>query len=240
MQVITFVLLGAAVMGMCHLLGLKPAFPKIEKPKRSALCSLAAASVSMLIILALMMIGAKHGHTQGMGHKHQRHWEEQLFLVLVYFVPMLLMLRLNGETLRSAGLTRANLWKATIVGLFLAATTIFFAPGGPGAVFKFTESHNIDTLIYFGFVGFSEEIFFRGYLQSRLVAWLGQFQGWVLASIVMALFHIPQRILAAGLDFPHALASSLGLVSISLLMGFVMLRTGNVVAGGLFHTFLDW
>jgi membrane protease YdiL (CAAX protease family) len=151
-----------------------------------------------------------------------------------------LMLRLNGETLKSVGLTRDNLWKATVVGLFLSTATLFFAHGGPGAAFKSTESHNVHSLLYFSFVGFGEEILYRGYLQSRLVAWLGHYQGWILASVFMALVHLPQRILIQGMGFPHALASSLALIPISLFMGFVMSRTGNVVAPGLSHTFADW
>lgn len=239
-QSIILVLIGASVYGLCRLLKLKPVYPVIARPKRSALCSLASVSASFLIILTLILIFQKPGPTQGVDHEHHRNLVDQLFLLFVFFLPMGFMLRLNGETLQSVGLTRVNLWKATVVGLFLAAMTLFFGHGGPGAAFKFTESHNVHTLIYFSFVGFGEEILFRGYLQSRLVAWLGRYQGWVLASVVMALTHLPQRVLIQGMGFPGAIASSLGLIPISLFMGFVMLRTGNVIAPAISHTFADW
>jgi len=235
---ISFTFMGALVYGLCRMLRLNPIYAKIDRPKRSALCSLASVSASMLILSVLILTSHKHGSTQGMAHRHQRHLVDQLFLLFLYFLPMVLMLRLNGETLQSAGFARANLWKATVVGLFLAATTTFNARGGPGAAFKLTDDHNVHSLIFFSFVGFGEEILYRGYLQSRLIAWLGRYQGWILASVIMALMHLPARLPDMG--FPGAFAFSFGLIPISLLMGFVMLRTGSVVSSSLFHTFADW
>jgi membrane protease YdiL (CAAX protease family) len=240
MQTIAWLALGGALtVGLCRLLRLKPVYPMIAKPKRSALCSIASVSASMLILFALVLLSYKHGSTQGMDHKQQYDLASQLFLLLVYFLPMALIIRLNGETLQSVGFTRANLCKATVVGLFLAATTFFLAPGGPGAAFKFTQSHNAHSLIFYSFVGFGEEFLFRGYLQSRLVAWLGHYQGWILASVIMALVHLPPQVLS-GVSFPSALASSLGVIPASLLMGFVMLRTGNAIAPSIYHTFANW
>ena len=239
-QSILFALIGALVYGLCRLLRLKPVYPKIDRPKRSALCSLASVSASMLIIVVLMLISHKNGPTQGMDHKQRHDLASQLFLLLVYFLPMALMLRLNGEKLQSVGLTTVNLWRATVVGLFLATATILLADGGPVAVFKFTQTHNAHSLVFYSFVGFGEEFLFRGYLQSRLVAWLGHYQGWILASVITALMHLPQRLLIQGMGFPDAIASSLGLIPISLFQGFVMLRTGNTITTGLYHTFANW
>jgi len=240
-QLISLVLTGALVYGLCRLLRLKPVYPVIARPKRSALCSLASVSASMLIILlVLMLISQKPGPTQGVGHEHHRNLVDQLFILFVYFLPMALMLRLNGEKLQSVGLTRVNLWKATVVGLFLATATILLTDGGPGAVFKFTEGHNMNSFIHFSFVGFGEEILLRGFLQSRLVAWLGQYKGLIFASVITALMHLPQRLLIQDMGFPDAIASSLGLIPISLFQGFVMLRTGNAIAPSVYHTFANW
>jgi membrane protease YdiL (CAAX protease family) len=96
-----------------------------------------------------------------------------------------------------------------------------------------------DLLIILTVASFVEEVFFRGYLQSRLVAWLGHYQGWILASVIMALVHLPPQVLS-GVSFPSALASSLGVIPASLLMGFVMLRTGNAIAPSIYHTFANW
>jgi membrane protease YdiL (CAAX protease family) len=94
--------------------------------------------------------------------------------------------------------------------------------------------------LQFSVVGFSEEFAFRGYLQTRLCAWLGRWQGWLLASVLMALIHIPQRVWMLGFDASTAFLSSAYLIPISLIMGFVMLRTENIVAPAIFNTFSDW
>lgn len=246
-QIVEFTLIGALVYGLCRLLRLEPVYPKIARPKRSALCALASVFASFLIMfvpMLIMLINHKLGPTQGVspgvGHEHHQNLVNQLFGLFVIFLPMALMIRLNGEKLKSIGFTRTNLWKATVIGLFLVPTTLFFVNGGPSSAFKFTDSHNLHSLIYFSFVGFGEEILFRGYLQNRLVAWLGHYQGWILTSVVFSLVHVPQRVVAQGMSIPHALVSSLVLIPVGLLMGFVMLRTGSVVPGSLFHTFVNW
>ena len=43
-----------------------------------------------------------------------------------------------------------------------------------------------------------------------------------------------------GMGPLDALASAATLIPVSLFLGFVMIRTGNVVASGLFHTVAGW
>jgi len=237
---IYFALVGTLVYGLCRLLKLNPVYPKINRPRLSAICALIAVLASMLVVTLLMMSSGNHRHAATHNAVHRYNLIPQMFLVILYCLPMALMLRLNRETLRSTGLTTSNFWKAIVVGLFLAATTLVTARGGPFAGLRGLDSQRLQALLYFGIVGFGEEFLFRGYLQSRIVAWLGQIRGLGLASAIMALAHIPNRILGLGMDLPHALASSAGLVAISLLCGFVMLRTGSVVAPAIFHAFADW
>lgn len=240
---IAFVLIGAVTVGLCRLLKLNPVRPKIENPKRSAVCALLAVSASMFVLTILTMHSAspKSVTTTGMDPTLRLllYLAPQLILILVYCLPMALMLRLNRETLRSAGLTASNFWKVTIIGLFLAALTLI-ASGKGGTHSSYEHNHPVAALVYCSLVGFGEEFLFRGYLQTRLVAWLGHYQGWILTSVAMALGHVPARVFIQGSDFPHALTSSLGLIPVSLLMGFIMLRTGSIIPSGIFHTFLGW
>jgi membrane protease YdiL (CAAX protease family) len=89
-------------------------------------------------------------------------------------------------------------------------------------------------------VGFGEEFLFRGYLQTRLVARLGLGRGWILTALIFSLIHLPQRLVTPGTGIGDAAAATLGLLPVSLLLGFIMLRVQNVVAPGLFHTFANW
>jgi hypothetical protein len=52
--------------------------------------------------------------------------------------------------------------------------------------------------------------------------------------------HVPHNAWIEGKDWGDALIASASLVPVSLLMGYVMKATGNVVAPGLFHTFANW
>jgi membrane protease YdiL (CAAX protease family) len=112
--------------------------------------------------------------------------------------------------------------------------------GGLSAALKALEASHLWALVYFVITGAWEEFAFRGYLQTRLVAWLGRWQGWILTSVMMALGHIVQRITVESMTPDQALASSMAVIPVSLLTGYTMLRTENVVAPAIFHTFADW
>lgn len=75
--------------------------------------------------------------------------------------------------------------------------------------------------------GVAEEVFFRGFLQSLLVAWLGLL-GLPIQALVFALFHpVPKR------AFAYPLYTGLA----GLLFGLVYLLTGSLLPGILAHFF---
>ena len=77
-------------------------------------------------------------------------------------------------------------------------------------------------------------------MQTRLIAWLGKRQGWLLTSILMAMAHITQRIAVMGLSSMEAIISSALLIPVNLLLGYMMLRTDNVIGPALLHIYADW
>jgi membrane protease YdiL (CAAX protease family) len=89
-------------------------------------------------------------------------------------------------------------------------------------------------------VGFFEEFAFRGYLQTRLINWLGKTTGWLLVAVLFSLIHFGDRMVMLGMGPGEALLDCLTLIPISLFFGFVMLRTGSIVAPGIIHTFANW
>ncbi|NWF86431.1 CPBP family intramembrane metalloprotease, partial [Candidatus Bathyarchaeota archaeon] len=88
-------------------------------------------------------------------------------------------------------------------------------------------------------VGFGEELLFRGFLQLRCSVWLGEIKGLIVASVIMAFAHLPQKIFVMGTSSLQAVISATFLIPVSLLMGFFMLRTQNVFGPAILHTAMD-
>jgi membrane protease YdiL (CAAX protease family) len=197
-----------------------------------------------MAIIDLLMLRQyrQHGPTPGSAPTFTQLTDlvPQIVVLAAYVVPAAIFMLISRERLASVGITTRSLWQAVLIGLGLALLTFYFQPGGFWAKIGKAHAQHAIAFVFYAFVGFGEEFLFRGYLQTRLVAWLGAWQGWVLASVSMALVHYPHRWLIEGQSAGAAAVSSLALVPVSLLMGFVMLRTGNIVAPGLFHTFANW
>jgi membrane protease YdiL (CAAX protease family) len=195
--------------------------------------------LQILFVLVFIRSGAQPPEESPEVQYNFSRFLNQAMVYLILVGPALVLMRLRKEPLASAGVSRYNLGGALLVGLILAAAS-FISSNGMQALAQGLSRNQLWALPYFAAVGFGEEFLFRGYLQIRLVAWLGQLPGWLLTSIVMAMMHIGQRVAVQGLSSPEALLSSALLIPISLFMGFVMLRTGNIIAPGIAHTFANW
>jgi membrane protease YdiL (CAAX protease family) len=243
MQVPVFAVIGAIVYGLSRLLHCRPAPVTLANPRKSSLHALIAVVVSMAV-LALLMVRqfVRHGAEapQHTPIESVRDLIPQMAILVIYGLPAALFLIRNKEGLQTVGITRRNLWQATAIGLLLAAITLSFGKGGPEGLLQRIGPQHALPLVYYAFVGFGEEFLFRGYLQARLMAWLGTGRGWLAASVIMALVHFPHRLLIGGMGPLEALGASAELIPVSLLMGYIMIRVRNIVAPGLFHTFANW
>jgi membrane protease YdiL (CAAX protease family) len=95
-------------------------------------------------------------------------------------------------------------------------------------------------LVWSAMAGFSEEITFRGYLQTRFEAAWGTWAGYVVTVLVFALAHFPSSYVLYSGNVLDALLSSLGRVGLGVLLGFYYIRSRNVVPGAISHTFYNW
>lgn len=242
-QIIVFAIIGGVVWGLSRLLRCKPLDPGIAKPKRSSLQALAAITFSMLLF-AIVTMGMRslQAEAPGLeaGYTNLGDLVQRFVPLILMILPMGIFIIRAGESLKSIGITSTNLWQSAVIGSVLALMTFYLQYGGFLAVLESLKPRHGYSFVYFAFVGFGEEILFRGYLQTRLIAWLGKWQGWLLASAVMAVAHFPQRILIGGMDPGDAFLNACGLIPASLLFGFIMLKTRNVLAPGLLHTIANW
>lgn len=188
-QIIMFSIIGGVVWGLSRLLRCKPLYPGIAKPKRSSLQALVAITFSMLLFaIVTMCMRSLHCEAPGLetGYTNLGNLVQQFAPLIFMFLPMWIFIFRDGESLRSIGITSTNLWQSLVIGSVLALMTFYSQHGGFLAVLESLKPRHGYSFAYFAFVGFGEEILFRGYLQTRLIAWLGKWQGWLLASAVMA------------------------------------------------------
>lgn len=246
-QSLTFLLIAGIVYLLTRALNLHPKAHSFENPERAGLSALLAIWIGWLLTAALFIFLRWGGSSQHAPLDEPTYGPDdvlnQILIAVLAFSPALVAMRLRREPLESAGIGSTNLLKALLVGLVLALLTLaslFFSGIDVQAAWDGLSTSHFWALIVYLVVGFSEEFAFRGYLQTRLVTWLGTLSGWVIASLVMAFAHVIQRMTMMGLSLTQALLSSAFLIPISLLMGYIMLRTGNIVTPGIFHTMVDW
>ncbi|MGD8360420.1 MAG: CPBP family intramembrane metalloprotease [Gemmatimonadota bacterium] len=184
------------------------------------------------------------------------HWAS---LVLLPFLLVFALHRRDGGSLRSSlgslGIRRGNLrggFRITLVlGIVLGCAQLLLSRSGP-VVLDAVLTGRALYLFPLAFVlmlltaGFTEEFFFRGFLQTRLES-LTRSKGWglVLASIAFGFYHLPYAYFnphwpSAG-DWGAALGASLGQgVPGGLILGglFIFSRR-NLVACVLLHALVD-
>ncbi|MBN2457019.1 MAG: CPBP family intramembrane metalloprotease [Sedimentisphaerales bacterium] len=119
-------------------------------------------------------------------------------------------------------------------------TAFYFQPGGFLGKIVNLRSHHAVAFIYYSFIAFGEEFLFRGFLQTHLVCWWGNIKGWLITAVIFAYGHLPYNMFINGRSFLDAVLPSTTLLPIGLLMGFVMLRTRNLIAPLVFHIFVNW
>ena len=166
------------------------------------------------------------------------------------------VVRLEGVRLRDVGLSWAHarsglLWFAGIaVALNGSLVLVTVAVGGTlelGYADLTPPLIAVTAVVYWVFVGIGEELVARAYVQNKLVALLGggrsrgrKALGVVLAAAVFALWHVPQRLVVAGLEPAQLPGNLLVLFVVALAFGLVYELTRNVVFTGLVHGALDF
>lgn len=140
-----------------------------------------------------------------------KHYLLPLYLLAV---PLLLKNRINIRL--SFSDLSYGLFFSTII---LVSFTLLFIKG---LSFNLTPA----VLIYqlFG-VAFPEEVFFRGFLQDRLG---NNWKALLIVSLLFSAAHLPALIFNKDLSAPLTFFPS-------LVMGFLYMRTGNLLPGIIFH-----
>ncbi len=164
----------------------------------------------------------------------------QLSLVALSLIPFALALLIRRQPLLSAGLGKQTRSPSIYLGIAIALMALFLR-GKVYALLGGVSTAEAYYLVAMLGVSFAEEFIFRGYVQLRLGAALGERWGWIAAAGLYTLFKLPQRALLLGVNDPVQIAVQAATLLISgLIYGWIMTKSGNVLAPALYHAVHEW
>ncbi len=220
----------------------------IGSPRHSALISLGAMFISFIITMLFHIlldkqqdISSTSGNTHLLASTVSFSAGQAISHLIFYFLaalPILIAMKWQKETLTTAGISTLNLRSSLFLGLSTSGVALI-------AVFGFLDAPGFSSsfiwiFIQFSFVGFFEEFLYRGYLQTRLMRWLGTYQGWTIASVLMALSHISIIYYWHDKSLVEAFLISSRLIPMSLAFGYLYMKTGNILGPALAHAFMNF
>jgi len=151
-----------------------------------------------------------------------------VFARAIVLLPVIVAMRRTGQKLESIGINGKDKGRMLVLGLTLSAISLtvlgFPAPSVGGGFAGFSISL-VFGLVYHAVVGFSEEIVWRGYIQTRMIAHSGTLEGLVATSLLFATWHFPMSYFQFSGVVLEALASALTSFPPGLLFGCIMLRS---------------
>lgn len=175
---------------------------------------------------------------------------EELFIKpLVWLLPVFYLLKKEKVSIVSLGITFRNLFPAVYYALGLGAFFVmealiinFIKYGG-----KFNLGANIGELPFLTSLGLSfataisEELAFRGYIFTRVFAFLkNEIYSNLLTSLFWALIHVPITFFVWKLDLSSALIYLFLTTLFGIGSAFVYARTKNILSPILLHVLWQW
>lgn len=156
----------------------------------------------------------------------------------IYLIPIILAMKRTGQSLGSIGITGLNKWRNVALGFVLSA--IYVGISSLGGTFAGFSVSLVYAFILMAIVGFCQEVVWRGYVQTRLTAKGGTIKGLVATALLFCLWHFPMRYFQYSGVALEALANIfVELFPISLLLGYIMLKSQNIIPLSIFHLFVN-
>jgi hypothetical protein len=163
----------------------------------------------------------------------------QLLWAALILSPVVLLLVIRRQPLLSVGLSRPSTRLGLILGAALVLVTIFLR----GKIYSLLDgvtAAEFNSLVISLLLGLAGEIIFRGFIQLRFTGWLGRTGGWLAAALAHSLFCLPFVWLVSGENFAAFWLPALVQLAQSILLGWIMRRSGNVLASGLYQAAHFW
>jgi len=167
-------------------------------------------------------------------------WSALFYATLI--LPLVVAMKITKQSLKSIGVSAENRGRLLALGLGFSAillAVLGFLAYSLGDGFKGFSLSLAYGLVAHAIVGFSEEAVFRGYIQTRLVAYSGTLKGLLITSLLFVLFHLPTYYFQTG-DVLEGSALALLRFPVGLLLGYVMIRSQNILPSSIIHLFTNW
>lgn len=162
---------------------------------------------------------------------------ERMLLAVISLVLFMLALVLRGQPLKSIGWGKANTRAGFIVGLLLVILTIFLR-GKFLTVLNGITTTEGSLLLVILVLCVAEETIFRGYIQLRLMSFLGNTWGWLATAGLYLLWQLPGRLWLH--PFGEIWVDLVIAAVQGLLFGWITRKTGHVSSTILFRAAATW
>lgn len=162
---------------------------------------------------------------------------QRMLLAVISLLPFILALLLRGQPFKSAGWSRDNLRPGLTVGLMLVVVAVFLR-GKFLTLLNGLEPGQSSLLLVLLLLCAAEETIFRGYLQLRLMSFLGSTWGWLATAGLYLLWQLPGRLWLH--PFGEIWVDLVVALIQGLLLGWIMRKTGHVTATILYRAVATW
>jgi membrane protease YdiL (CAAX protease family) len=237
----------AGVVAVTMILALSPAFkrrPLIFKyPRREATVALSlGVLVGVAIWLVYSLLPQSPASATGSAFVFTMNdLARQAGIAVLLAVPVVAALLIRRQPLLSTGLNQRVMRPSLYMGFSLAVITIFLRNKIYTIIYGGIIKADLYFLVAALLIAFAEEFIFRGFIQPRVSAWIGERWGWVASAALYAVCCLPQQFAIKGaIDWP-ALALQLAILFGSgLVLGWIMRKSGNILAPWLYHAIAIW
>lgn len=155
----------------------------------------------------------------------------------------LVMVLLRKQKPNTIGFTLKYMRKSLLVGAILGIILSFFMYVLPsilagGKIITFNQAlYNI--FYYFIVISLSEEVVFRGYIQTRLHSLIKRdIPAVIVTGFLFYIMHLPFQMLINGMQIN--LINMVIMVALHIVMNFLYTKYNSLAAPTMFHGLLDW
>ena len=161
----------------------------------------------------------------------------QTGLMAIIAIPFLYSIIRRKQPWLSVGLKQQMIKGGLQVGFGLVLISIFLRNKIVNLIYG---TYTLDTLLLF--IGsliscFVLELIFRGFVQLRLMAWLGDTIGWLIASSLYALWSVMPIL---GMTSDVIISTIIYRLGMGLLLGWVARKSGGIFGGWIYNTVHTW